>query len=193
MGSSRCIIAPEMEILLIVGLLVLGLGVFVRGGGLVPFAVAAAIVVAVVGAVWLRVSAPPPAGSSRDPASTERPLETRGDGFVSSDACRSCHPSEYASWKQSYHRTMTQIVTPETMLADWDGNELEVRGRTYRLEQVGDQYWVDMVDLGFRPDRRFDGRPVARPVESQRTRRARRPVDWIAPPTDLLVRQWQWS
>ena len=29
----------------------------------------------------------------------------------SSDACRACHPSEYASWHRSYHRTMTQPAT----------------------------------------------------------------------------------
>src|SRR5262245_48411079 len=33
----------------------------------------------------------------------------RRSGFVSSDACRSCHPEQYSSWHRTYHRTMTQV------------------------------------------------------------------------------------
>src|SRR6185295_545853 len=29
------------------------------------------------------------------------------DGYATSAACRSCHPAEYQSWHQSYHRSMT--------------------------------------------------------------------------------------
>src|SRR5271170_2831658 len=36
------------------------------------------------------------------------PLPVADRGYVTSDSCRACHPSEYASWHRSYHRTMTQ-------------------------------------------------------------------------------------
>src|SRR6185503_12558654 len=36
------------------------------------------------------------------------PREDRAGGYVRSDTCRSCHPAEYASWRQTFHRTMTQ-------------------------------------------------------------------------------------
>lgn len=159
----------EWVLVLLVG--VLGLGLLVRGSDRSHALLAGAVVLAVAGALWLRTSVPPRAGGPEDPATDERPLETREAGFVSSDTCRACHPAEYESWRQSYHRTMTQVVTPETMLAEWDGTELEIRGRTYRLEQVDDQYWVEMIDLEFSPDRRFDGRPVANERATERVRR----------------------
>ncbi|MCZ6571597.1 MAG: multiheme c-type cytochrome, partial [Planctomycetota bacterium] len=82
------------------------------------------------------------AGSEGDPLTQERPVAERNRGYVSSQACKSCHPSQYESWHRSYHRTMTQVVTPETMLADWSGT-LEIRGKRYSLSREGDEYWVD--------------------------------------------------
>src|SRR5687767_10698287 len=38
------------------------------------------------------------------------PREGRPGGYVSSDSCRACHPKEYRSWHDSYHRTMTQYA-----------------------------------------------------------------------------------
>ena len=29
---------------------------------------------------------------------SNRPIEVRSDGYVSSRTCRSCHPANYASW-----------------------------------------------------------------------------------------------
>lgn len=90
----------------------------------------------------------PEAGGLRDPAALGRPVRTRELGYVSSDTCRTCHPREHATWHRSYHRTMTQVVNPETVLSDWN-TTLQVRGRDYRLYRVGDEYWVDMVDPQF--------------------------------------------
>lgn len=67
-------------------------------------------------------------------------------GYVTSRACRSCHPGEYASWHRTYHRTMTQPATPETVLGDFDGVEIRRGAWTYRLERRGDEFWVEMVD-----------------------------------------------
>lgn len=93
-----------------------------------------------------RLTYEPRAGGSDDPANVQRPLQTRDHGFVSSDACASCHPSEYASWSRSYHRTMTQVITPETMIPEWSGSFV-MHGKKYRLFQERDQYWVE-VDQG---------------------------------------------
>ena len=59
---------------------------------------------------------------------TSRPIQIAGDGYVSSQTCQACHPSQYASWHRSYHRTMTQIATPESVVARFD-SVLEERGR----------------------------------------------------------------
>ena len=45
------------------------------------------------------------------------PRRENSAGYVTSAACRSCHPREYESWHRSYHRTMTQVVSPATVLA----------------------------------------------------------------------------
>ncbi len=70
-----------------------------------------------------------------------RPIEVEDAGYISSRACRSCHPREHASWHASYHRSMTQIATPQAVAGDFSGVELELHGRTYRLERRGETYW----------------------------------------------------
>lgn len=70
----------------------------------------------------------------------------RDAGAVGSGACRSCHPSEYASWHLSYHRTMTQVASPATVLGPWDGVKLEVEGRTVELIQRGDTLLARLPD-----------------------------------------------
>ena len=84
----------------------------------------------------------------------DRPVQVTGDGYVSSDTCRACHPSEYETWHGSYHRTMTQVATPDTVSADFDGVTVEaVHGRPMRLERRGDELWAEFDDPGWeRPD-----------------------------------------
>jgi hypothetical protein len=57
-----------------------------------------------------------------------RPIERLEDGYVSSRSCRPCHPSQFDSWTASFHRTMTQVASPETVKADFHG-VIDVRGR----------------------------------------------------------------
>lgn len=49
---------------------------------------------------------------------------------ASSDDCARCHPREHASWSVTYHRTMTQVPTRETVLAPFAGERLEALGFT---------------------------------------------------------------
>jgi predicted CXXCH cytochrome family protein len=74
------------------------------------------------------------------------PREGRPGGYVSSETCRSCHPDQYASWHDSFHRTMTQYPSAEAVRGDFNHVTLELQGETYRLERRGDQFWVDMVE-----------------------------------------------
>ena len=91
---------------------------------------------------------------TRAPASPEervadRPIQVRTDGFVSSAACKACHPAQYDSWYGSYHRTMTQVATPQTVLADFDGVRVDdVHGAPMRLERRGDEFWAEFNDPG---------------------------------------------
>jgi formate-dependent nitrite reductase cytochrome c552 subunit len=78
---------------------------------------------------------------------TNRPVQQREDGFVSSDACRACHPSQYASWHASYHRTMTQVATPETAIPDFDGQTVSaVHGRPMVLRERDGALWAEFDD-----------------------------------------------
>ena len=51
---------------------------------------------------------------------THRPIQLEEDGYVSSQTCKTCHPSQYQSWHSSYHRTMTQVATPQSARADFE-------------------------------------------------------------------------
>jgi predicted CXXCH cytochrome family protein len=85
------------------------------------------------------------APAPRQPA--DRPIEVTGERYVSSQTCRACHPSQYASWHASYHRTMTQVATPQSVAARFDG--VRVDAGAMLLEQRDGQLWVEFED----PDR----------------------------------------
>ena len=87
-----------------------------------------------------------------------RPISVSEDGYVSSDTCRGCHPSQYATWHASFHRTMTQLATDESVRADFDGVVVNaVPGNPMRLERRGDEFWAEFDDPG------WEGDPRARP------------------------------
>jgi formate-dependent nitrite reductase cytochrome c552 subunit len=74
----------------------------------------------------------------------DRPIEVASDRYVSSRTCRACHPSQYASWHASYHRTMTQAATPQSVAARFDGVRVDAGAMT--LEQRGDELWAEFDD-----------------------------------------------
>jgi hypothetical protein len=78
------------------------------------------------------------------------PSQGRPGGYVSSDSCKACHPDQYRSWHHSYHRTMTQLASPETIRGKFNGLTLQLEGDAYHLERRGNEFWVDMVDPDWR-------------------------------------------
>ena len=68
------------------------------------------------------------------------------DGHVGSAACRACHPQQYESWHDTYHRTMTQIASKESVLAPFRGETLTGYGMTARAFRRGKEFVVDIVD-----------------------------------------------
>ena len=97
--------------------------------------------------VALVITGSPPAPESEV---VDRPVQMTGDGYVSSDTCRACHPAEYESWHGSYHRTMTQVATPDTARADFDGVQVDaVHGDPMHLERRGDELWAEFDDPGW--------------------------------------------
>ncbi|MCC6509538.1 MAG: hypothetical protein IT423_10550, partial [Pirellulaceae bacterium] len=52
------------------------------------------------------------------------PRQTQRDGFVSSAACQECHQDQFDTWHDSFHRTMTQVAHPSTVVAPFEGVRL---------------------------------------------------------------------
>ena len=81
-----------------------------------------------------------------------RPIEVLENDYVSSRTCEACHPHEHATWHSSYHRTMTQVATPQTVLGEksigttghFDGTVRTCLGKDYRLGRDGDKLWVEL-------------------------------------------------
>jgi cytochrome c552/cytochrome c554/c'-like protein len=77
----------------------------------------------------------------------DRPIQIADGDYVSSDACQACHPSQFASWRRSYHRTMTQVATPESVATSFDDVRVdEVPGSPMRLQQRGRELWAEFDD-----------------------------------------------
>jgi predicted CXXCH cytochrome family protein len=70
------------------------------------------------------------------------PRPRTDDEYVASDKCRSCHPSEYASWHRTYHRTMTQLATPESVVGNFEGVRMASTDGNIYLERRGDEFWA---------------------------------------------------
>ena len=75
----------------------------------------------------------------------ERPRIEAHGGYLGADSCRACHPRQYETWHASYHRTMTQIVTPASLAGPLEGSEQLHAGRRYRLVQEGDAIWAETL------------------------------------------------
>ena len=74
----------------------------------------------------------------------DRPVQVLDYGYVSSEECQSCHPQNHASWHASYHRTMTQVATPEALAIPIEQVALKLEGQTYDLRREGDWLWAEM-------------------------------------------------
>jgi predicted CXXCH cytochrome family protein len=123
---------------------------FRKGGTLVYSG--AILLAAVAGAAFFQVHLRHKV-ASRHSLRQMTPATDRGEGYVTSDTCRACHPDQYHSWHQSYHRSMTQYPQSGTVMADFANVTLEVDGDPYRLTRSGDEFWAEMVDPDWRHDR----------------------------------------
>ncbi len=99
------------------------------------------------------VLALPSSSPCAEPDAPQQPTEeilahvphlSRDGGYVSSERCASCHSDQHASWKRSYHRTMTQLALPGNVLGKFDGQTILSNGLKYRVYQEGDAYWAEM-------------------------------------------------
>ena len=89
------------------------------------------------------------------------PRQVTGTEYVSSQTCRSCHPGQFSTWHRTYHRSMTQVAGPDSVIpahtGQFDGITLESRGRKYQLSRRGEEFWARMVDPDWDRDQRARG------------------------------------
>jgi Cytochrome c552 len=96
-------------------------------------------------------------------AIADRPIQIAQNGYASSQACQACHPGQYATWHASYHRTMTQVAAPETVVASFERVRVDaVDGRPMFLARRGRELWAEFDQ----PD--WDGKGNAPPRISRR-------------------------
>lgn len=85
------------------------------------------------------------------------------EGFASSSACHSCHPGNYKSWHETYHRTMTQVASPTSVIAPFEDVVLENDGITYRLWREDDEFWAELPDPDREQELMMEGQDVTEP------------------------------
>ena len=106
-----------------------------------------------------------PDGASSAPLPRELSHDAR---YATSSSCRECHPDQFASWHRTYHRTMTQAATPESVVGKFDGTVVDSAGLLYRVFERDGQPWAEAPDPDAMLDRQmtFEFKSAAgRPVE----------------------------
>ena len=82
---------------------------------------ALALVLSAGAGLWFGSDRVPPL--PRPPAADgPGPRAPQSEGYLTSNDCRACHPGQYATWHESYHSTMTQVVEPATVQATFEGD-----------------------------------------------------------------------
>ena len=94
-----------------------------------------------------------------------RARDLHGTAYVGSAACQSCHADRHASWKRTFHRTMTAEATGESVRGDFSGTTLHANGVTARMDRAPDGGYRMTFSRPGEPPRTAD---VARTVGSHR-------------------------
>ena len=90
------------------------------------------------------------------------------DGYATSERCDACHPSQYHSWHQSFHRTMTTYATPATVKGDFHEQRLVDDLYDVRLSRRGDDFFAEMVDPMWQFIADQGGQPAGPPPRVER-------------------------
>ena len=86
-------------------------------------------------------------GQAQPPHAATLPFSRDDSEYAGSASCRDCHTDEHQSWHASYHRSMTQLMSPETVQAVFDGQAHEFQGERFTLHRRGDEYWTTIESI----------------------------------------------
>ncbi|MBI2805537.1 MAG: C cytochrome precursor [Planctomycetes bacterium] len=81
---------------------------------------------------------------TREAFATNRPIQRPTGNYVGSGACRNCHPHNHSTWHDSYHRTMTQVASDESVIGDFNNVELTGKDLHVRLFRQGKQFLAEL-------------------------------------------------
>lgn len=73
-----------------------------------------------------------------------RPIQTKELGYIASENCRKCHAHHFETWHASHHRTMTQVPTQASVIADFNNVTLSASGHLFRFFHEGDDYFMEL-------------------------------------------------
>jgi predicted CXXCH cytochrome family protein len=85
-----------------------------------------------------------------DPVQAEanQPLHARDKDYVGASACKSCHEDHWASWRRTFHSTMTQLPTEESVLGRFNGDPVTLFGATATPFQHDGRYFFRLPAIG---------------------------------------------
>ncbi len=112
-------------------------------------------------------------------------------GYLESGDCRKCHEPEYASWRATFHRTMTREAAPENVRGDFErDNVLEFDGVRAEMKREGDRYFVLLADARGKTQRLEIDRTVgSRRMQQYLTKQGDR---WMRLPVAYDLQQKRW-
>ena len=93
---------------------------------------------------------PPPLSKNNPTVSlhqTTLPYRRDDNEYAGSSSCKECHTEEHKSWHNSYHRSMTQIMSPETVKAAFNGQSLIFEGESFTMHKRGEEYWTTIESI----------------------------------------------
>ena len=84
-------------------------------------------------------------------AELARPRDLRAVPHAGSQSCGPCHPSHVASFRRTFHRTMTQEAGTHSVLGNFDGASLEYFGVRARMESARGKFLMTFEGPGRAP------------------------------------------
>ena len=69
--------------------------------------------------------------------------------FAGSEACSSCHPDQYDSWKKSTHGNAGGTPNKERILAPFDGQKIELKNGWFIPFKENNRYYFRSQENGF--------------------------------------------
>ena len=87
------------------------------------------------------------APSADAPPTGNRPLVVHEDGYVGSQSCSECHAHQHDTWHASFHRTMTQVASPTSVVGEFNNVQLEYLKTRCRVYRQGEEFWVEIDDV----------------------------------------------